>query len=230
MLKSFDMNPLSSCKKYMVLLLTIILSLNGNSLYSQDEEGAATLFNFSFFVDKQIIDEYYKDISGDDYQSDYTTSIAFSEELKDSILKLTEEYLSQYLGMEVFSMKIGSIMEPGPGYFDNFPSVSFKKAKKEGPFYRYIKIGCRFDMEEKTATDIGYKKIKTTPKILISVTIYDNDKKVILKKNTTIKEHSAFASSYESEDTNTKKKSKPVSMNDIYILYEYALRKFLQIE
>ena len=93
----------------------------------------------------------------------------------------------------------------------------------------YVKLGIRFDAESAEPSDIGYKAIHITPKILVSIQITNKDKKVLWKNNITLTEFSEFAAKSDVQaDPKKKRKAVMITPLDIYNLYKYALMKLLE--
>lgn len=207
----------------LLILFLIVFPLKNVTAQIQD----GLLYNFTFFVDKQLIDEYYKEAAGNKYLKDFISTDAFSDDLKQHILSFTEESFSKYFDADVSALMLEAVLTPGQGYLEGYPSVGYKKARKEGEYDRYIKFAVRFDLENVETSDIGYKKIKITPKILVSVTIYDKNKKIVNRNNLIFREFSDFASKNKKSETNKREKAKPITVEDIFILYKYALKQLL---
>ena len=217
------------------LRLTLLLFSFIFSLTTFSQKGA--IFQFSFYIDPHLTESLSVEDTAKHWFSGYSMGEAIPQDVLDLIKNQSTKAFSEKFKMPVtlcyHKNKKGKEVESVEvdGYLGGLPSNTFKMAK-EGDcpgISSFIDIDFNIsgDGEEKIN---GIKSNKIKPRVEISAKVYNENKDVIWKNRTSIKNFGELRFSEKYEGSVVKRDSETLTAYDIYVMYITALEKLMQKE
>lgn len=212
--------------------MLIIASMFATSIaYTQ----SGAVYSFYFKVDPELTDY----IQMDDHTkwfSGFSESDEMPEELIDSIKMKTEQAFTSKLEMpvemcfHVYKSKMHFTSEGINGVLIGLPeSTTFKRGKEDCPQNsRYIKLDVQIYASGGSSITMGKTKTKLKPKVQVTAKVFDENKKVVWKKQVVLKDFKKLRSEtryYEGYDITKSEVLNPV---DIYVMYRMGLDKLME--
>jgi hypothetical protein len=214
-------------RKLYLLLSIILFSLSLNAQ-------TGVIYNIAFRIDPELITQ--SKIQNQDHQIlNISTVEEMPKSLSDTIASISEKVIGNSIGAALTSLMPEEkfIMAAIPEHLMYLPSNTYKKARKSGEYDYYININCYIQASggvSVTLAENTYSKVK--PKVTLSFTVYDKDKKKVKKGKMVLKDFEKLRShTYKStygidgwfETTDEITESETLTSSDILRMYLYAL-------
>jgi hypothetical protein len=217
--------------RYMRKLL-VILSFTLAFQFVNAQTGV--IYNIAFRIDPELITQ--SKIQNQDHQIlNISTVEEMPKSLSDTIAVISEEAIGNSLGAVLSSLMPEEklIMAALPEHLMYLPSNTYKKARNSGEYDYYITINCYMQASGGVSVTLAnntYSKVK--PKVTLSITVYDKDKKKVKKGKMVLKDFEKLRShTYKTtygidgwfETTDEVTESETLNSSDILRMYLYAL-------